>query len=70
MMYTEIIFEHKRCKHKQRDRKDENSPFWRKFDVFEFGILHSDGHNVFATSLLDDENAIADCSQRIHLHDS
>jgi len=45
-------------------------PFRWKFDVFEFGVLHSDGHNVFATILLHDDDTIANGAQRIGLHAS
>jgi len=61
MTCTEIaFFEHKQ---RVRQRKDKNWPFGWKFDVFEFGILHSDGDNVFATTILHDEDMITDGAQ-------
>ena len=66
-MYTEIISLSTSI---NNDRKDENSPFWWKFDVFLFGVFHSDRDDIFATDLLHHENAIADCSQSVRLHDS
>jgi len=66
-MYTEIIY---LSTSMNNERKDENSPLRQKFDVFQFGVLHSDRQDIFSAGLLHDENAITDRSQSVHLHDS